>query len=611
MSSLHYRIQQSSLAYYTDQILALELLWPIPLIAVGVLQILNPLVVEIALGLALLPWAIRWLILGRLTRPVIMSGALALLGGSGLVGIWASYDPNLSWPLFFTLLGSIALFFAIINTCISPERLSRGLVMATALVACYFVGQYSHFNYPLEVGLLADLGRVTGSLLPNLVFFTPHPNAVASFLEGTVFLGLVTAWGASGGKRIAWGLVVALIVYAVLISGSRGAWVGLTVAGAIWGLLLIRNRGLRLAVAGAGLVAVTSVVLVVVRLTQSGWATPAVNSALNTTASRFTLYRNSLYLWSDYPFTGIGLGDPFALVYSRYQLLLHVPFLTYSHNLFLSVALGLGILGLVALIWLLIEFYAFVVRIERVSFHQPYPTLFRAAWLGMTAVVVHGLIDSPQFSGSGWTMPMLFAALGLTVAIGCRSFSELEVKLDRGRRPVNYRVWWGVGSVIVVLGLTAIFFWRPLLSAWYVNLGSIYQTEADLSPGLDDTARKVATTQAIVYFERALKLNPANPVSNRRLGMMALSWNQFNPATEYLEKAHHQEPGNQATVKALGLAYLWLNRLDEAEPLLRQIDNRGQLIKELGAWSNWQEVQGQIKLSQCASEMAQRLSAEP
>ncbi|MBE7554366.1 MAG: O-antigen ligase family protein [Anaerolineales bacterium] len=611
MFSLRYRFLQSPLVYFADQILALELLWPFPLIAVGVLQILEPLVVEAAIVLAVLPWAVRWLVLGRPTRQTFMGGALALLGASGLVGVWASYDPNLSWPLFLTLLGSMSLFFALINTYISPERLSSGLVMAAALVACYFVGQYNHFNYPLEVGQLADLGRVTGSLLPTLVFFTPHPNAVASFLEGTVFLGLVTAWGASGGKRVAWGIVVALIVYAVLISGSRGAWVGLTVAGAIWGLLLIPNRGLRLAVAGAGLAAVTSMVLAAVWLTRSGWTIPVVTSAMDTAASRLTLYRNSLYLWSDYPFTGIGLGDAFALVYSRYQLLLHVPFLTYSHNLFLSAALGLGILGLVAVIWLLIDFYAFVVRVGRVGLSQPSRALFRAAWLGTTVIVVHGLIDSPQFSSSGWTMPMLFAVFGLTVAIGCRAFTELEVKLDREHHPVNYRVWWVIGSLIVVLGVTATFFWRPLLSAWYVNMGSIYQTEADLSPGLDDTARKVATTKAIIYFERALNLNPASPVSNRRLGMMALSWNQFNPAAEYLEKAHRQESGNQATLKALGLAYLWLDRLDEAEPLLRQLDNQGELIKELGTWSNWQESQGQIKLSQCAKEMAHRLSVEP
>jgi putative inorganic carbon (HCO3(-)) transporter len=609
--SSRYRFLQSPLTHYTDQILALELLWPFPLIAVGVLQILEPLVVEAAIVLALLPWAVRWLVLGRPTRQAYMGGALALLGGSGLVGIWASYDPNLSWPLFLTLLGSINLFFAIINTYISPERLSSGLVMAAALVACYFVGQYGHFYYPLEEGKLADLGRVTGSLLPNLVFFTPHPNAVAGFLEGTVFLGLVTAWRASGGKRIAWSVVVVLIVYAVFISGSRGAWVGLTVAGAIWGLLLIPKRSLQLGVAGAGLAAVTSIVLVVVRLTQNGWTIPGVTSALNTAASRFTLYRNSFYLWSDYPFTGIGLGDVFALVYSRYQLLLHVPFLTYSHNLFLSVALGLGVLGLVALIWLLIDFYAFVVRVERVGLSQPYQALFRAAWLGTTVIVVHGLIDSPQFSSPGWTMPMLFAVLGLTVAIGGRLFAELKVKLDREHRPVNYRVWWVIGSVIAVLGVTTTFLWRPLLSAWYVNLGSIYQTEADLSPDLDDTARKMATVQAVVYFERALNLNPASPVSNRRLGMMALSWNQFNPAVEYLEKAHRQEPGNQGTLKALGLAYLWLGRLDEAEPLLRQLDNQSELIKELGAWSDWRESQGQIKFSQYAKEMAQRLSVEP
>ena len=53
-----------------------------------------------------------------------------------------------------------------------------------------------------------------------------------------------------------------------------------------------------------------------------------LNSTFAEASIRLQLYRNSLYLIRDYAFTGIGLGSTFAMVYSRYGLLIFVPFLS-------------------------------------------------------------------------------------------------------------------------------------------------------------------------------------------------------------------------------------------------------------------------------------------
>ncbi|HXV98216.1 MAG TPA: O-antigen ligase family protein, partial [Anaerolineae bacterium] len=394
-----YRCNHSLLAQFANQIIALELIWPFPLIGLGVLSIYQPALAGLAIVLALLPWLARWLIFGRLTHRPIIGGALLLLIVSGLIGVWASYDPALSWPLFFTMLGSISLFFAIINTHISPRRVAGGLVVAAALLAFYFVGQYGYFDYPTEVGRLANVGRMTGSLLPPFVFFTPHPNAAAGFLESAILLSLVLAWRAQGGERLAWGVAAAVIGYGLLISGSRGAWLGLAVALVIWAWLLIPNRNLRLALGGIGVAGAVLTMYALIAMAPTGSQLPILTSILETANSRLILYRNSLYLLGDYPFTGLGLGNTFAMLYSRYQLLIPVPFLTYSHNLFLSVGLGLGGLGLAALAWLLAGFYAFVSRVEKVELEVRYLPLFRAAWLGATVTFIHGLTDAPQFAG--------------------------------------------------------------------------------------------------------------------------------------------------------------------------------------------------------------------
>jgi hypothetical protein len=267
-------------------------------------------------------------------------------------------------------------------------------------------------------------------------------------------------------------------------------------------------------------------------------------------------------------------------------------------------------LGLVALVWLLFSFYRFVIRVEtKGDLSARSLLLFRATWLGATATFVHGLTDAPQFADSGWTMPMLFAVLGLAVAIGGPTLSDGG---DTEADLVPYR-WgpWVLGGIVVILVVIAVIFWRPLLSAWYANLGAIHQTRAELAPNLDDSARETAAKLAVDDFARALNLSSTQPVANWRLGLMALDRENFETAVTYLEQAYQHEPGNQPTLKALGLAYLWVGRLDDAEKLLRQIDDQGELIEELGNWSNWRKSQGQTKLSEYADEMARRLSVRP
>jgi putative inorganic carbon (HCO3(-)) transporter len=606
-----YSNRRSSLVRFADEILGLELIWPFPLIGIGVLGILDPLMVGVAIVLALIPWLARLLVFGRPCRPAFVGGAMGLLVAGALIGMWAAYDAALSWPMLLTLLGSVSLFFAIVNSATSPWQVGSGLVIVASLLALYFVAQYGYLDYQEEGGRLARLARRTGSLMPNLALFTPQSNAVAGFLEGPFLLCLALIWRTRGGRRLAWGLAAVVIAYGLLISGSRGSWVGLIVAMVMGALLLVPSRTLRLTGAGLSTVGGLLAIYLAVRLA-SDRQVSVITSALKTLGTRFILYRNSLHLLGDYAFTGIGPGDTFAMIYSRYQLLIQVPFLTYAHNLLLSVGLGYGLLGLIALAWLLIGFYQFVVRVEAAGLSERSLPFFRAAWLGATVTFVHGLIDSPQFSDSRWTMPMLFALLGLVVAVGRPALMRVGERVTGGESERRRQGWrWFVGAALSsVLLVAAVIFWRPLGGAWYANLGAVYQTRSELSPGLDEAAREAAMVRAVAYFERALSLSLSQPVANRRLGMMALDQRDFDAAVTYLGRAYPQEPRNQATLKLLGFAYLWTGQLDMAEGLLRQLDVQGELVEELGNWHWWWGTQDREDLSAYADEMIGRLSAK-
>jgi len=264
------------------------------------------------------------------------------------------------------------------------------------------------------------------------------------------------------------------------------------------------------------------------------------------------------------------------------------------------------------LVWLLLSFYTFVVRVELSrSLSKRSLPLFRAAWLGVTVIFVHGLTDAPQFSAPGWSMPMLFALLGLSVTIGRRAMFQAQEGWSPSEPSPRIHLGWTLATIAAIgLIVTGVAFWRPIASLWYANLGAVYQTRADLSPHLNEYDREVASDKAIVYFANALDLNQSQVVANRRFGLMALDKQIFDVAVTYLERAYRQEPLNQATLKALGLAYLWTGQLDSANNLLSQLDDQNDIASELGVWHWWWGTQDRDDLSQNAAEMQRRLARE-
>ncbi len=528
--------------------------------------------------------------------------AVSLFALSAIIGLGASYNPALSLPTALTAVFSAGLFFVVVRLKAGAPLVAKILAVAGGLLALYFVGRYGYLPYPDETGLLSRLGRLTGSILPNAAGFAPHPNAVATFLEGAFFPAIALTAAGRGPKRWAWAAVSAVIVYGLLITGSRGAWLGLAAMALVWAVRAFPRRGpLVLGLAfglGGGLLLGAWLVF---RLAQPGEPIPVLTSALGAAQSRLTLYRNSLYLLGDYPFTGIGPGNTFAMVYSRYQLLIDVPFLYYAHNQFLSVWLGQGLLGLMAWLWLLIAFVKGVIRVEkRLPADDDRRRWFRVGWLGVGATMMHGLLDAAQFSGAFWTMPVVFALAGLAVAqAGGRWMSRIPSSV--GLRRVGI-----VGGAAAILVTGSMAFAPPVASMWQTNAGAVVQTRAELA-AVDGPARTHLLAQAEGRFRQALTLNPAQAAANKRLGILLLAQNQFDPAVGYLQTAYNVQPRNQAVIKALGYAFLWTGQADHAEVLFRQVEFQSRLLAELQHWVWQRQEQDRPQLAAYADEMFRRL----
>jgi putative inorganic carbon (HCO3(-)) transporter len=529
-----------------------------------------------------------------LTRtPLDLPLVLFLL--SALIGLWAAYDQSLSWPLLVTLMGSLALYLIITWPGFGTtglRRLAWTLLLVQSAFALYFITQFNHLDYPVKIGFVSRLGRLTAKPFPALGNFYPHPNALATFIEG----GLPLAVGLGLSARDRWGRLVAglgflLLGYGLLLTASRGAWLAVATC---TGLTLIvwvghwLSGGQRL----AGLLVVVALAAVVGSglMLLGPERVPGLASAMERGADRVELYENSLHLLRDYPLLGIGLGDTFALVYSKYILLIPHAFLTYAHNLPLAIWLNQGLLGLVSFGWTLIAFYGLVIRQAQRGQGTP---LFWGGVLGVTAMLLHGLTDAPQYADSRWVMPVFYAFLGLSVAS----------QRIANSRMVNLRIRIALaGLVIVALGAAGTFL---LADTFYADLGTLHHTRADLAPSLDDATRRQTLEQAARYYRRALEIDEGQPTAHWRLGLIALNSDRFPEAIEHLEIARSALPGHRGVQKALGYAYLWDGQIERAEVQLRPLD---EVPQELGTWSWWRGTQGQEQLAEYARQLQSRMS---
>ncbi len=520
---------------------------------------------------------------------------------SAVLGMLTAYDRSSGYGPMVAVVGSAVLYLIIAHLDMAwstARRISVLLLLAATLVTLIFILQYRYQNYTDTPRFILRLGGFT-TFLPNLNFSLPHPNAVATLIEGILPFGLVLV---ASRRRLTiyriLGLACSLVMlYALLLTFSRGAFVAVIASVLI--AFLSRSRRFAI-VAGLGIFVMTIIFYVLYDLQ----SVAVIEDVFSWAMGRLELYQNSLYVASDYLFTGIGLGNTFAMVYSRYGLLIQVPFLTYAHNLLLSVWMGQGLLGLVAFIGLLIAFFALVIRVIRRA-HPP--SVFYGAWMGVTATLIHGFFDARQYVESAWLMPTLFLLIGLTVTTGRLMIEEAMIP-ERPVSPLqNVLAVVGVVGAIAAVGVV---FNRQIVAAWNTNLGALEETEGELAADLSDEKRLSHYEVARSYYRDALAADESWPNANRRLGNLDVRLEDFDDAVPLLEKSYAREPANPAAIKGLGLAYTWVGQIDDAARIFSLMSDPARMVEELDVWGYYRSQQGDYLLSAYAYETAQTMRGD-
>ena len=244
------------------------------------------------------------------------------------------------------------------------------------------------------------------------------PNHLALFLGRLLPLALALALISAGSRRAIAIFGASVIGAALLFSFSRGAWlasaagagvvlIGLLVTGRpTWREALIRPLG---STAGRRTLIISAVVVVSILILGFGLAmgTERLRSVVDplggTMALRLQLWQAALRMGLDHPLFGVG-PDGFLYTYPAYRegVAWREPFVSHPHNLILDYWLRAGIMGVIALGWLLAAWGRSAWLL--IQKHGPArPGTSRSQLIApglagsLTNFVVHGLVDNSYF----------------------------------------------------------------------------------------------------------------------------------------------------------------------------------------------------------------------
>jgi len=204
------------------------------------------------------------------------------------------------------------------------------------------------------------------------------PNVLAMYLLPIFIISLMW-WLDNRGRKLLssftkkiWLLACILLLVALLLTGSYAAWFSLFMTTVlVLGLIIIKSNAVKTSL---GLLIIIASFLLPWFFTTSGWSLDKVshiNPTYKVTSGdvRLILWREATIMISDHPWWGVGLGGWQPLFDKTvrpalseiknpgFAIELHYASL-FPHNLWLTVWLYLGVIGVVAFLWLGILIYA-------------------------------------------------------------------------------------------------------------------------------------------------------------------------------------------------------------------------------------------------------------
>jgi len=317
---------------------------------------------------------------GKLTAPVREVNLVLFFGLMGLLSIPLAMSPSEAWGEFSgTFIRCIVIFIVMVNVVRTEARLKGVLFLALASSIWLSVGAINDYR----LGLATVEGYRVGG---RGVSIFGNTNDMALHLVTILPISVALMFGSRGtARRLLYGACTALMIAAIVLSYSRGAFIGLVVIliflamkigrrnrlGIVLGILLI-GTGLLLFAPGNYAGRLLSIII------------PSLDPVGSANARRAELFR-SVYVALRHPVFGIGMGN-------------YGPQMSYrglaTHNSYTQVAAEMGIAALVCYTMFIVSPLRKLGQIVRETFEERDHSHFYYLSVGIQAALLGYMVSS-------------------------------------------------------------------------------------------------------------------------------------------------------------------------------------------------------------------------
>ena len=395
-----------------------------------------PIVTAVALLLLVGGWLVCWRLVAFPLRSTPFNVAFLAFACMLLVGILVSADPDLTLPKATGMILALAAW-RYLSFYMQSQRLIWLAFLVFAVVGLGMIGLgVLSADWRFRVGFVEALFQRLPPQLVNLPGTTEagvHTNQLSGTLLFYITLPLAFLLDRTEfhSKRvILLSSLAALLVLGalLLLTQSRSAWMG-TVGGVgfllfAWLFLKTENQARRRLLWLGLLASLLVVALLLVLLWPTLVAALYVDlpestpiGTLQTLRFRYEIWRWAVPAIGDFPFTGTGLGT-FRRVVSRLYPIYYSTDIAHAHNVFLQVALDVGLPGLVS--YLSILYIAFFGAYRVAKSDLQLRPLVLGLISGLVAFHGYGLTDALALGSK--------SAIALWLAVGILSAAWLTVE---------------------------------------------------------------------------------------------------------------------------------------------------------------------------------------
>ena len=354
-------------------------------------------------------------------RIFTLSGYDLLLLAFSLVYLFSGIF-NGEIPSFTTALVRVTLLagFTLASNLIANRRIADNVALALGLTSVpvsisgiyqyFFTDLHDPYSDPMFQGIIR--GRISATL--------GNPNVFAMFLCVAAIFALYRLQGAHHvGERIVCAVILAIHLFATVLTFSRGAWIALVLGIALMLLLeYVRTPGILLSL----LLAMTSLTLLMPNavLTRLLSITNANDTSIR---YRLSILRSSIAMFKDNLLIGVGVGETtFREAFTRYAE--DGVIAPHSHNMLLHIGCEAGIVALLLFLLLLLW------RARHITSYRRYTkvsSVRRAnhSCIGATfALLLFGMTDSIFYSFPIYYVFFLVLGIGTAVLRIAKKESE-------------------------------------------------------------------------------------------------------------------------------------------------------------------------------------------